>query len=237
MAGNTVNNIRKRVGTTMYKKEMLQPNDRILIGLSGGKDSLALIDILNDRRKYVPFSFELFAIHIHLDEVGYQANLKYLKDFCEQRDVPLILKNQVLQNENPKKTMCFICSWTRRKLIFETTRELDCNKLAFGHHMDDAVETLLMNQLFHASISGMPYKLRMFDGRVEVIRPLLDLRNAELQEYAAMMKFEQQIKDCPYENTSRMAVNTIIKNLEKVQKNAVKNIFRSTNKIFPEYLP
>ena len=231
-------NIRKRIGRTIYKQNLLQEGDRILIGLSGGKDSFVLLDSLVDRKKYLPFAIEVIATHIHINNIGYQSDLDYLQKLCDERGVdfhPIDFEIEI--TDKTERSMCFYCSWNRRKTLFKLTQLHNCNKLALGHHMDDAVETMLMNQLFHSSISSMPYKFSMFEERIEVIRPLLDLRDFETKKYASALNYQHQLKDCPYTNTKRESVRKLIKSMEKMNKVAVKNIFRSPNKIFNEYLP
>lgn len=238
MVPKVVNNIRKRIGKTIYSHSLIEENDRILIGLSGGKDSYVLLDSLADRRKYLPFNFEIIAAHIHIENIGYQTDKKYLQHICDERKIPLhYFDFEIEKPEDLKKSMCFLCSWYRRKTLFKASKTLECNKLALGHHMDDAVETLLLNQIFHGSLSGLPHKLKMFEGRVHVIRPLLEMRNKEMLTYANEMSFQQQLKDCPYTNTNRQTIRNLLQTIENINPAGVKNIFRSPNKIFTEYLP
>ena len=238
MKDKMLDNMRKRIARTIYKQSLIAQGDRILVGLSGGKDSFVLLDSLVDRKKYLPFNIEIIATHIHIKNVGYQSDLNYLENICRERNVEFFpIDFEIEKTEKTEKAMCFYCSWNRRKTLFKLTQEHHCNKLALGHHMDDAVETMLMNQLFHASISSMPYKFSMFEKRIEVIRPLLDLRNSEALKYACALNYQQQLKDCPYTNTKRESVRSIIDTMEKMNKTAVKNIFRSPKKIFSEYLP
>lgn len=238
MKNKKVHNLRKRIGRTLYKKGLLEKDDRVLVGLSGGKDSFVLLDSLVDRLIYLPFKIELVATHIHINNIGYQSDLNYLEQICKDRDVPFYaIDFEIEKTEKTEKSMCFYCSWNRRKELFKLTQQHGCNKLALGHHMDDAVETMLMNLMFHGSISGMPYKFSMFDERIEVIRPLLDLRDSDAVCYAGELNYQQQLKDCPYTNTKRDKVRKLVENMENMNKNVVKNIFRSPNKIFTEYLP
>ena len=238
MNSKYIGNLRKRFGLALYKHKLINEDDKILIALSGGKDSFALLDLLSDRLKYLPFSIELAAIHIHIDNIGYQSDVTMLEQICKERNVPFFLKNfEVTQEQERKKSVCFWCSWNRRKAIFTFSKELGFNKLAFGHHMNDAVETLLMNQIYHGSISSLPYRFSMFDGRIELIRPLLDFLNDELLTYSKYLGYKPQLKECPHENTCRNAMREQVVELAKLNKVATKNIFRSMNKICNDYLP
>jgi tRNA(Ile)-lysidine synthase TilS/MesJ len=207
--------------------------------LSGGKDSLILLETLADRKKHIPVSFELFAIHVTAINVGYMADTKYLADFCEIAGVPLYLEEvEVDFNREPEKQPCFICSWTRRKMIFNKAKELNCNKIALGHHFDDAVKTMLMNLIYHGSFSSLPQKLSMFSGRTQLIRPLLMVPEKELALYASLCGFSEHEKTCPYEDlTTRNEMENLLQYIEKLNKDARKNLFRAMDNIYKEYLP
>jgi len=229
----------RKVGQTLQKHSLIEPHDRILIGLSGGKDSYALLEILADRKKHLPFSFELFAIHVIINEVGYLNDLEYMKKFCTNLNVQLhIVSESVDLFKDPKKAPCYVCSWHRRKKIFNLTKELNCNKLAFGHHADDALQTFMLNLIYHGSISSLPYKLKMFDGRVFLVRPLLDIDELHLQHLAELHAYPKEINKCPFDKkTKRNEVSVLLSDIYKSHKLAKKNIFRAMDKIFPEYLP
>jgi tRNA(Ile)-lysidine synthase TilS/MesJ len=141
-------------------------------------------------------------------------------------------------NANPKKAPCFVCSWHRRKRLFELTKELKCNKLALGHHMDDALETLLMNMIYHGSISSMPASLKMFGGRMQLIRPLIELTNQEMLDVANERAYPKLKNICPYgDDTKRSGVKALIESMASMNQHARKNLFRSMSSIFSEYLP
>lgn len=229
----------RKVGQTIHQHELIEPNDRLLVGLSGGKDSYALLEILADRKKHLPFSFELFATHVIIKEVGYLNDLDYMKQFCKNINVPLyIFEESADLNKNSKKAPCFVCSWHRRKKIFNLTKELKCNKLAFGHHMDDTLQTFMLNLIYHGSISSLPYKLKMFDGRVHLVRPLLDIDEVEIKQLSVLHSYPQEILKCPYDKeTKRNDVNNLLLDIYKKHGLARKNIFKAMDRIFSEYLP
>jgi tRNA(Ile)-lysidine synthase TilS/MesJ len=218
---------------------MLESGDNLLVGLSGGKDSYILLETLANRKKASPFSFEMSAVHVKVQNLDYQVDLEYMKTFCEDLGVPLALREiEVDFKWDPKKAPCYVCSWHRRKEIFNFGKVIKCNKLAFGHHRDDALETLLMNMIYHGSVSSLPYTLRMFNGRVRLIRPLMDIWEKDLEEYSGYRNFSRGIKTCPYDDkTKRQAARLLIESMDKSYIKAKMNIFRSMNNIYPEYLP
>ena len=231
--------ISRKVGKTLQEYNMIEAGDRVIVGLSGGKDSMILLEALADRRKHLPFDFELFAVHVSATGIGYEMDTDYLRDFCDGLGVPLYLEEIKVDLEvNPKKSPCFICSWNRRKRIFEMTRELDCNKVAFGHHKDDAVQTVLLNMIYHGSISSLPQVLSMFNGRIKLIRPLLHIPEKELSYYATLRALRKQEKRCPYEkSTRRDEIKDLIRQMDRLSRNARRNIFSAMDNIYEEYLP
>ena len=229
----------KKVGYSLKKYELINPEDIIMIGVSGGKDSLFLLEALADRVRHLPFKVNLMACHIHVKEIGYKVDKAYLENLCKQYDIPYCYEEiSVDLTKDPKKAPCFICSWHRRKRLFELTKELKCNKLALGHHLDDVLETLMMNMIYHGSISSMPATLKMFGGRMHLIRPLIELTNAEMLEIALEREYPKLKDQCPYgDDTKRSEVKSLISSMGNMNKHARKNVFRSMGNIFPEYLP
>jgi tRNA 2-thiocytidine biosynthesis protein TtcA len=231
--------ISRKVGKALQEYRMIEAGDRVLVGLSGGKDSMILLEALADRKRHLPFDFGLFAVHVSAGNIGYEMDTAYLQRFCSGLQVPLYLEEiEVDLAVDPKKAPCFVCSWNRRKRIFEMTRELDCNKVALGHHRDDAIETVLLNMIYHGSISSLPQSLTMFDGRIRLIRPLLHIPEKELSEYAALRTFRKQEKTCPYDGTTkREAIRDLIRQIDNMSGDARRNIFNSMDNIYREYLP
>jgi len=148
----------RKMGSTMRDHSMITEGDHVLVGLSGGKDSMILLEALVERKRALPFDFKLTAAHIEALGIGYKIDREKLTRFCENLSVPLHYRTiEPDLEKDASKAACFICSWSRRKELFKLTKELKCNKLALGHHRNDAVETLLLNMIYHGSISSLPY--------------------------------------------------------------------------------
>ena len=228
----------RKMALTIREQNLLEEGDRILVGLSGGKDSMIMLELLADRIKAFPFHTEIFAVHIVPENIGYEVDLEYLKKFTAKLGVELRLETTSPDLKDSKKAPCFICSWERRKAIFNLGEELNCNKIAFGHHRDDALQTFLMNMLYHGSISSLPYSLSMFKGKIKLIRPLMDIWEKDLIQFASFKNYESVEKTCPHENlTKRNYTNELLNQLEKQNPSAKNNIFNALDNIYPEYLP
>lgn len=229
----------RKMGTTMRDHSLISEGDHVLVGLSGGKDSMILLETLVERLRAVPFDFKVSAAHIEATGIGYEINREKLNSFCKELGIPLHYRTSEPDLEkDPTKKACFICSWNRRKELFKLTEELHCNKLALGHHRNDAIETLLLNMIYHGSISSLPYSLKMFEGRVQLIRPLMDLDERMLEEYAGLNDLVQVEKSCPHEDsTQRKNIAQLLRQVEELHGSGPYNIFKSMDKIFEEYLP
>jgi len=239
MAKNTIVDIlRRKVNKTIYQQQLIEDGDKVVLGLSGGKDSLALLDILSFLRPSMRNKFILKAIHIHISNVGYKIDTEFLQQFCKDRDVELEIISFEADLSAKEKSICAPCSWNRRRALFANVIDTDYTKLALGHHMDDYIETLLMNMMFHGIISSTPYKLQMFKGKINLIRPLMDIKRSQLKEYALAMNFPKELKTCPYgENTKRISMIDVVDKMELLNKEARINLFRSTQNIYPQYIP
>ena len=227
------------MGATLLDHAMISDGDHVLVGLSGGKDSMILLESLVERRAVVPFEFQITAAQIEASGIGYKIDREKLSGFCDQLNVPLHYKIIEPDLEKDKsKSACFVCSWHRRKELFSMVEELNCNKLALGHHRNDAVETLLLNMIYHGSISSLPYSLEMFEGKVKLIRPLMDLNENMLEEYAALNNLVKVEKSCPHENsTQRQSIRQLLREIEELHGSGAYNMFKSMGKIHTDYLP
>lgn len=225
---------------------LVTDGDHILIGLSGGKDSLALVELLGKRAQIHVPHFKVTAVHVRVKERDYHSDLSYLEDFCARVHVPLIIKDTEIGDEARKregekvreKDPCFLCSWYRRKALFDVAQELGCNKIALGHHKDDLIETMLMNLIFQGSIATIPPLLQMEKMPIQMIRPLCLLEEKDLTRYAELSGYQKQIKLCPLEKASNRAViKELLKQFETLNPNVRESIYGAMENIKEEYLP
>jgi tRNA(Ile)-lysidine synthase TilS/MesJ len=218
---------------------LIEEGDRILVGLSGGKDSLALTEILGERMKVFNPKFSLVAAHISVRNIPYQSDVDYLRQYASQFNIPFVHETTGFDaTTDSRKSPCFLCSWNRRKTLFEIAKAEGCNKIALGHHQDDILETLLMNMTFQGAISTMPPKLKMDKFDMTIIRPLALNTEKEMSELAQLRNFKKQEKNCPYEKDShRSDMKNIVKQLEIMNPNARHSLWASMNNIQEEYLP
>lgn len=218
---------------------LIEENDRILIGLSGGKDSLALLDLLGHRMRIYKPRFSLVAAHISMNNVAYESDFSYLQQQTEALGIPFVNRETAFDaSTDRRKSPCFLCSWYRRKALFDTAKEHGCNKIALGHHQDDILHTLLMNLTFQGSFSTMPPKLRMSKFDMTIIRPMCLISEKQIQELARIKAFRPQKRRCPYEHSSnRPGMKSILQQLEQMNPQARYSLWRSMTHIQPEYLP
>lgn len=231
--------VRRKAGKAINQYHLINENDRILVGVSGGKDSLSLLEILALRRRFLPINYHLEAVHINITDVPYSINRTYLSALCESLSVPLhYIDSEAGIAQANGKSPCFLCSWNRRKALFELAQKLACNKLATGHHMDDALETMLMNMTYHGEFSSMPPSVSFFEGKVTLIRPLILNTDHELQRYATIQQFPEETKNCPWEDKSkREHMRELVGQLCATHKLARTNLFKSMSNINTDYLP
>lgn len=219
---------------------MIEAGDRLLVGVSGGADSLALLDLLNSPMIFVP-SFTLQAVHIDPGFDHMYAGYLILEDYLRAGGYDTIMEKTDIgplshSNYN-KKNPCFLCARLRRKRIFEIAAEHGCNKIAFAHHRDDIVETLLLNMFYSREISTMVPNQRIFAGELHIIRPLAYIREALVKKYAAERRFPTIENRCPTSKTSRrLHIKNLLNELEKENKDIRHNIFRSMQHVKQDYL-
>ena len=226
---------------------LIADGDHILIGLSGGKDSLALVELLGKRAQIHVPHFKVSAVHVRVKERDYHSDLSYLEEFCARVRAPFIVrdteicdeaKSERREEKGKEKHPCFLCSWYRRKALFDVARELGCNKIALGHHKDDLVETMLMNLIFQGSISTIPPLLQMDKMPIQMIRPLCLIEEKEIQRYAELSGYQKQAKVCPLEKvSSRAEMKELLKQLESLNPNVRDSIYGAMENIKEGYLP
>ena len=195
--------IMHRMVKAMATYRLISDGDKILVGLSGGKDSLCLLEMLALRRKIAHPVFTVEALHVRMENIHYETDTSYLEEFAHRLGVPLHLRTTRFDSStDTRKTPCFLCSWYRRKELFNLAQELGCNKIALGHHQDDLLHTALMSTFFQGSFATMPARLRMRKMPLSIIRPLCMVPEDDIRHLAALRGYEPQLKQCPYEHDS-----------------------------------
>jgi tRNA 2-thiocytidine biosynthesis protein TtcA len=220
----------KKVGKAIWDYQMLKEGDRLLIAVSGGKDSLCLLRIMKERIKFVPIDYEVIACYV---DMGFEwVNKDTLIEHFKKESIPYIIA-QPPENWNKEEGFdCFWCSWNRRKSLFDLAHERGFTKIVFAHHMDDIIETMLLNLFFNGEIATMTPYQEMFGGELAIIRPLAYVEEKEITRLASMLALPVVSSACPNGSTSkRTLVKGIIQELEKHNKNVKKNIFRSIKRV------
>ena len=213
----------------MRTYHLIDDGDRVLVALSGGKDSLCLLDLLAQRQRIFMPRFSIEAIHIRMDNIAYETDTNYLEDFCRQRNVNLHVVNTSFDASTDKrKSPCFLCSWNRRKMMFNLAQEIGCNKIALGHHMDDLIHTALMNECFQGRFDTMPVFLQMKKMPLALIRPLCLCHESDIKAYAEQQGYQKQRKLCPYEKDSyRTDIQQIFHQMESLNPEARYSIWNA----------
>ena len=231
--------LQAKVNRAMKEYGMVKDGDHILVGLSGGKDSLALVEFLGARSKIFKPRFRVTALHVGVSNVGYKSDTEYLKGFCAECGVEFSYEETSFEADRAaRRSPCFLCSWSRRKVLFDTAKRLGCNKIALGHHQDDILETLLMNLTFQGAFSTMPPVMAMDKFDMTIIRPLALLRESELRAHAEERGYRRQEKNCPYEKESnRQAMRSLLEQMERLNPEAANSLWSAMTNVKPEYLP
>ncbi len=218
---------------------LIEEDDHILVGLSGGKDSLALTELLARRSRIWKPRFRIAVAHIAITNVGYRSDVDWLERFCQGLGIPFYYRESSFDASTDKrKSPCFLCSWNRRKALFTLAHELGCNKIALGHHMDDILQTLLMNLTYQGAFSAMPPKLLMKKFQMTLIRPLCLVHEDDLKELGRLRAWPQQKKGCPYENLSgRTQMKEIFHRLEHLNPEARYSLWGAMGNIQEDLLP
>jgi len=228
--------ISKKCGRAIADYSLINDGDKIVVAVSGGKDSLTLLKVLNDRLSFLPIKYELLAVHI---DMGYPCmHPKLLARYFKKEGYKYhIEKLDILKGKTRKDISCFWCSWNRRKALFEVAHKYGFKKVALGHHKDDIIETILLNLFFQGEISAMSPRQELFDGAVTLIRPLAYVEEKEISRFAGTLDFPHHKCACPNSLTSnRTRIGKIIREIEKVNPSVKTNIFRAVKRIKKDYL-
>jgi len=226
----------KKIGKAIYDYKMIEPGDRVLVAVSGGKDSVSLLRLLLLKKKQIPFDFDIIPVCVDFGNFG--QNLDILEQYFKSLQLEYYIERTHLPEKKDKKlSYCFWCSWNRRKILFKLAEKYNCRKIAFAHHLDDIVETFLMNLFYYGEISTMPPKISMFQGKIFIIRPMVYIKEKAILDYAKEANIPYTTSTCPFfDNSRRKYIEGLISELEKKCPYVKLNIFRSMKRIQYEYL-
>ena len=233
--------LNERFVKAMATYHLIEDDDRILVGLSGGKDSLLLLEMLAKRSRIQHPRFTVEALHVRMANIHYETDTSYLQQFCDNLGVKLHVLTtsfEVIDGSRKGKTPCFLCSWNRRKQMFNLAQELGCNKIALGHHQDDLLHTALMNLTFQGRFDTMPALLRMRKMPLAIIRPLCMIEEKDIKQYAELQGYQKQQKLCPYETHSHRAdikhIYDAIEQMNPEARYSMWNALNADNKLIEE---
>ena len=231
----------RQVGQAISDYNMIEAGDRVMVCMSGGKDSYGMLDILLKMQARAPVDFTLVAVNLDQKQPGFPAEVlpNYLRQLgiefhIETQDTYAIVKDKVPEG----KTMCSLCSRLRRGILYRVARELGCNKLALGHHRDDMLQTFFLNMFFGGKLKGMPPKLLSDNGEFMVIRPLAYVAETDLQRWATHRQFP--IIPCTLcgsqDNLQRQVVGNMLREWQKKYPGRIENMFSALQNVVPSHL-
>ena len=231
----------RQMGQAIIDFNMIEEGDKVMVCLSGGKDSYAMLDILLKLKSRAPISFEIIVVNLDQKQPGFPADV--LPAYLSRLGVPFHIENQdtysIVKRVIPEgKTMCSLCSRLRRGILYRVADELGATKIALGHHRDDILQTFFLNMFFAARLKGMPPKLVSDDGRHIVIRPLAYVKEDDLTRWAALREFP--IIPCTLcgsqENLQRKQVGAMLREWERKTPGRLENMFHALQHVVPSHL-
>jgi tRNA 2-thiocytidine biosynthesis protein TtcA len=231
----------RQVGQAIGDFNMIEDGDKVMVCLSGGKDSFGLLDILLTLRERAPIHFDIVAVNLDQKQPGFPEHV--LPDYLTKIGVPFHIENQdtysIVKRVIPEgKTTCSLCSRLRRGILYRVADELGATKIALGHHRDDIMETFFLNMFFGAKLKGMPPKLQSDDGKHIVIRPLAYVKEIDMERFAELKQFP--IIPCnlcgSQENLQRKQIKAMLREWEKKHTGRVENIFSALSTVVPSHL-
>ena len=219
---------------------MIENGDRLAVAVSGGKDSLALLYMLKERLHWIPIRYDLLAVHLDMGFEGTQPHL--IEQSCQEMGVPFYMEktDYGIRAHGPgnKENPCFLCSWLRRKHLFELSKTLQFTKIAFGHNKDDIIETLFLNMFFSGELSTMLPKQSLFKGRLTIIRPLALLEENRIKHFTRRRGLPEIPNPCPSaRNSSRKEIKEFLSAFYARNPKIRGNIFHALSHVRLEYLP
>jgi tRNA 2-thiocytidine biosynthesis protein TtcA len=233
--------LHRQVGQAIADFNMIEPGDKVMVCLSGGKDSYALLDVLMNLRQRAPIKFDLIAVNLDQKQPGFPEHV--LPEYLTRVGVPFHIENQdtysIVKRLIPEgKTLCSLCSRLRRGILYRVATELGCTKIALGHHRDDMVVTLLMNMFFGSKMKGMPPKLVSDNGQHIIIRPLAYVAETDLERWAKVRQYP--IIPCSLcgsqENLQRAQIKSMIRDWDRQHPGRIDNMFTAMGSIVPSHM-
>jgi tRNA 2-thiocytidine biosynthesis protein TtcA len=222
----------KKMGKAIADYKMLKEKDKILIGVSGGFDSLSLLRLFQMRKERIPIDFDIIACFVETNFI--KINKEVLTNYFNSIGIKYVIKELALDKN---EVNCFWCSWNRRKVLFETARDYNCNKVALGHNLDDIIETTLLNLFFLGEISTMKPKVELFRAKLAIIRPLCYVEKREINNLASKFSFPDTQYECFYgKDSRRRQMKDLIGSLYSKYPFIKSNIFRALGRIKKDYL-
>ena len=233
--------LHRQVGHAITDFNMIEDGDKVMVCVSGGKDSYALLDILNDLRQRAPIRFDIVAVNLDQKQPGFPEHV--LPEYLARVGVPFHIENQdtyaIVKRLIPEgQTMCSLCSRLRRGILYRVAGELGATKIALGHHRDDMLQTFFMNMFFGSRLKAMPAKLMSDDGKNIVIRPLAYVAETDLERWAAHRQFP--IIPCTLcgnqENLQRVQMKQMLREWERRFPGRLDNMFTALGNVVPSHL-
>jgi tRNA 2-thiocytidine biosynthesis protein TtcA len=231
--GFAAKEIKRLMGKAIHNLKMIEDGDHLLVAVSGGKDSLALLWLLRERIKRIPIEYKITAVHV---DPGFGApSAERMESFLSSNDFQYrIVRSDIgpkAHGPENRENPCFLCSRLRRKLLFKLAAELKCNRIAFGHHKDDVIETFFLNLLYGASLSTMQPVQELFGGEMTVLRPLYLVDEDLVRRYAKSMGWPKIELGCPTAGFSkREDIKNMLQSFYRSNKKTKGNIFHALRK-------
>jgi len=239
-AARRLNLFAKKTGRGINRFRMIDPGDRILIGVSGGKDSLALCVALAERLAWVPVRYHCEALIIDWTEQPTPPeHLERVRAFLDRLEIPSrVIASSFYAMSRDRPFNCYICSRNRKRILFREAEKLGISKIALGHHRDDIIETTLMNLFFRGEFSTMMPVQEFFEGRMRIIRPLCEVEERDIDRLSAVIELPVFSVDCPRKDQSRrLLIKQLIRQARRVNRHVKENLYNAPWRINAAYLP